>query len=141
MGGLLACHWLLHQPAHPLTGLVLSSPFLGVAMKVNPVKLMLGYALSRLIPGVSLPFEMRIDDVRRDSDIRIATGRDPFNHRVVNVRWFTEALTAMALVQERASEFTLPTLLLYAQNDCIVDAVETRCLLGKAPASSWRALS
>jgi alpha-beta hydrolase superfamily lysophospholipase len=140
MGGLLACHWLLHHPQHQFAGLILSSPFLGVAMYVNPVKRMLGHALSRLLPWVSLPSQMRTEDVCRDRAIRTQSDNDPLNHRVANARWFTEALTAMALVQKRAPELALPTLVLYAERDRIVDAAQTRRLLGNVSSSSWRAV-
>ena len=137
MGGLLACHWLLHHPHNVFSGLILSSPFLGIAMRVNPVKMLLGRMLSRLAPGVSLPSEMRTEDVCRDAAIRIETDNDPLNHRVANARWFTEALAAIALVRSRVGELDLPTLLMYAEHDRIVDAAATQRVLQGVP-STWQ---
>lgn len=110
-------------------------------MKVKPLKLMLGHALSRLVPQVFLPSELRTEDVCRDPDIRSQADDDPLNHRVANARWFTEALAATALIQSRAPDLNFPILPMYAENDRIVDAAETRRLLDNVPECSWQAVS
>ncbi|MBI2372437.1 MAG: lysophospholipase [Deltaproteobacteria bacterium] len=128
MGALASMHWLLKGAGKDVRGLVMSSPYLGLALEVPEVLKLLGRAMSGLIPTFSRPAPIRGVDVARDPEFIAAHGRDPMNHGVATARWFTEASKAMEHVKRDAGLLTLPTLLLYAGHDAVADARETERL-------------
>ncbi len=122
MGGLIAMHWLLAGGGKDLAGLALSSPLCGVAVAVPAWKSKLGTMASSLYPKLALPSGLEGRDVSRDPEQARIYDADPLNNKSATARWYTEAVTAMARVYERASELKLPTILLYGGDDKVASA-------------------
>ncbi len=125
MGGLVALDWLLARPQASVTGLVLSSPFLGLALEVGAVKNMVGRALSRFLPACSVPSGLKGSEVAKDPKLAAEYDRDPLHFRTANPRWFTEAEKAMARVHGSAGVLDCPLFLLYAGADRVANAEDT----------------
>jgi acylglycerol lipase len=125
MGGLLAAHYLLQRGSSGLSGLVLSSPYLGLALQVNPVKLAAGRLMSRLHPQLALASGLKGSDVTRDPAMQRRYEEDPLNGKTATARWFTEATLAMEEVHAQAGRLQLPTLLLYGGADRVASADAT----------------
>jgi alpha-beta hydrolase superfamily lysophospholipase len=66
-GALIALHYLIARGGEGLRGLMLSSPFLAVALPVPKPKVMLGKVASRLVPGLALPAGLEGRHVTRGS--------------------------------------------------------------------------
>jgi alpha-beta hydrolase superfamily lysophospholipase len=124
-GGLIALHWLLAGNGHDLAGVILTSPFLGLALKPNPVKVAAGRVMAKILPKIGLPSGFSGKDVCADETIQRAYDTDPLIFKNVNARWFSEAMSAMALVHARAGELKTPMLLLYGGSDKLASADET----------------
>lgn len=122
MGGLCVCDWLLAGGGKAPSGVVLTSPLLGFAIKVDPLKAALGRVSSRLFPGLALSTGLQGRDVCRDEQIARDYDSDPMNNKKATARWFTEATRAMERTLLRSRELTLPMLILYAGSDRIVSA-------------------
>jgi len=75
MGGLVAVDYLLAGGGKDVAGLVLSSPFFGVALAANPLKLALGRVMSRVWPGLSLPTGLGGEHVTRGIKAQIVDRR------------------------------------------------------------------
>lgn len=118
LGGLISIHTALRAD-RPLTGLALSSPYLGLAKKVPAHKRIPGRLLSRFVPTVSMPAGVRGSDCTRSRDIAEAYEDDPMNFKVANVRWFTESVRAQNEAQERAREIKIPVLCVHGAADKI----------------------
>jgi alpha-beta hydrolase superfamily lysophospholipase len=131
MGALLALDWLLAGNGKELAGVALSSPFLGIALKVNPVKEGLGRVMSRLIPTLSLPSGLKGSDACRDPKLQELYDSDPLNNKNATARWFTEAMKAIDRVHARANEIKGPLILLYGGSDRIASADATDQLAKK----------
>lgn len=125
MGGLLALDYVMACAPAGLSGLALSSPFLGLALKVNALKLGLGRAMSHLAPGFSMPSGLKGVDVTRDPDEAEKYDRDPLNNDNATARWFTESQKAIERVQARAASIRLPLWLMYGGSDRVADADAT----------------
>lgn len=132
-GGLIGLR-ALTDPARPVrfSAAVLSSPFLGIAMKVNPVKVVLGRVMSRVYPTLAMPNGIVIEHLTHDAAILEATRKDALRHGVATARWFTEMVAAQEFVHEHAGRLPLPTLWLVAGGDRVVDAQATRQVYDRA---------
>jgi alpha-beta hydrolase superfamily lysophospholipase len=131
MGGLVVFDYLLARGAQGLAGVVFSSPMLGIAVAVNPLKEALGRVASRVLPTLSLPSGLKGCDACRDPSLAARYDTDPLNNKNATARWFTEATQAMERVHARAGELSLPMLVLYAGSDRLVSADATDRFVGK----------
>jgi lysophospholipase len=125
-GGLLAARYVLQESGHQPKVLILSSPFLGIAVKVPSWKAALGRSLSRFKPTFSLPLDLDGSLLSTDSAVGEAYAKDPLVHGAASTRWFTEVQGAQADALRRAHQIKLPTLIMQGGADAIVDVAATR---------------
>ena len=122
MGGLLALDWLTSGVDRNIAGLVLSSPFLGVALEVGAVKEALGKVMSNIYGKLALPSGLKGGDVTRDADNAQLYDSDPLNNKNATARWYTEAMSAIDRVFGRVGDLQVPLLLLYGGEDKVASA-------------------
>ena len=134
LGGLISIHGALCA-TQPLTGLALSSPYLGIAQPVPAIKLIPGRILSRFVPIVSIPAGVRGADCTRSPEIAEAYEDDPMNFKNANVRWFTESARAQNEAQERAPEIKMPILCIQGAADKIAQAAASELFLARVGSS------
>lgn len=125
MGGLVVSHWLLNGGGRGVAGVVLSSPYLGLALEVPAAKVLAGKVMSRLLPGLGLESGLKGSDVTRDPELARIYDTDPLNNKKATARWFTEATKAIDEVHTRAAELSAPMLLLYGGADRVASADAT----------------
>lgn len=135
MGGLIAASYVERETVRSegergpaLDGLVLSSPFLGLRMKVTPLKLWAARLLSHMAPRRAMSNELRPEDLSHDQRVVAASRKDPLNHKAATPRWATEIFKAQRDAVAHAADLRLPLLLMYAGDDRIADAAVTRSL-------------
>lgn len=125
MGGLVASRFvaeeLAEQPApwsRAVDRLVLSSPALKRKLQwVERIKL----AAGRLTPDLQVPNGLDADKISHDPEVVRAYKEDPLNHDRVTPRLVRFILDGGKLVRERAPRWRVPTLLLWAGADALVD--------------------
>jgi len=140
LGGLIAARHvaegLAPQPApwwQPVDALVLSSPALDPGMNAFQ-KLLLAVA-APLAPGVALGNGLQPAWVCSDPAVVAAYVADPLVHDRVTPRLVRFIVDAGRLVQQRAPQWALPTLLLYAGADrCVAPAGSARLAAAAPPA-------
>ena len=127
-GGLVTTRYLLDgsQKPPPIRGLVLSSPFFGVSMKVPAVKAAMGKLVSRMMPRVAMSNQIKSEDLSRDEAVVEAHRNDRWTHGVATARWFTEMTAAQAYCRTHAANLELPTLWLVAGDDRLVSPQASR---------------
>ncbi len=127
MGGLVAMN---HAARHPegLAGLVISSPFFGIAMPVPGWKRATAKMLSRLMPKMALPSGLEAKDLSHDPAVVAAYEKDPLVFRDANARWFIEILAAHERAPGVASQMSVPLFLQAGGEDRIVDLKATRAV-------------
>src|SRR5688572_23513497 len=89
-GALIALHWMLAGNGNDLAGVLLTSPFLGLALKASPIKLAAGRVAARFLPKLGLPSGFTGKDVCADETFQRAYDSDPLIFKNVNARWFAE---------------------------------------------------
>ena len=124
-GGLMGLHF---AAAHPdlLTGLVLSSPFFGFGLPVPMAKVLVARALSRIVPGLTLPTDVDSAHLSHDPDVVATYADDPLVGKRASSRWYTQTVKAQAMAPQRAAELRVPVLVQQGGDDRITEADATR---------------
>ena len=138
-GGLVAATLALREP-EGLDGLVLSSPFFGFAPRSRPGPLLALAAriLATLAPRTLFPSNVDPSLLSRDATVGAAYAADPLVSHAVSAGWFRAANAALAEAHELAPALRVPTLLLYAGADALVDPEATARWVGRSPPGARR---
>jgi acylglycerol lipase len=125
MGGVIAVSYLLSH-ASGVSGAILSSPALRILEEPSRVMRWLAAILSRVAPRISFQANVDPEFLSRDPCVGRAYAADPLVHRTASARFFREFQRAIADAHERAPEIVLPSLVLQAGADRLVDALEAK---------------
>ncbi len=118
-GGLLAASWVLRKPSAQ-RGLVLSNPYMRVALPLPGAKKMAGRVVSAMLPGVGLASGIEGSQLTHDEALAKKYDEDPLVFKKANVRWFTESERAQGEVMARAREIQLPLYMVLGSADPVV---------------------
>ncbi len=131
MGGLIGSVYLLeHQDE--LKGAVLSAPAVKVADNISPVTIMMGKALSAILPQTGL-LALDASTISRDPSVVSAYVNDPLVYTgKVTARLAAEMLSAMQRITTEAASIHLPILLLQGSADRLVNPDGAKMLYEKA---------
>lgn len=129
-GGLIALLTALSHQAR-LAGCVLSSPALGIALPIPAWKDALGKVMARVMPGLAIPSGLDPNLVSRDPEAVRAYIDDPLIPTFARARWYVCFTEAQAEMERRAPEIRLPTLMLQAGADGVVDPVASERVAGR----------
>jgi alpha-beta hydrolase superfamily lysophospholipase len=133
-GGLIVLRALSDERRAPaVAGAVVSSPFLGLKLKVPAPQIWMAKLASRIAPGFSQKNGLRVEDITSDKAMQAARLADTLCHEVASARWFTEAMDAQAHVRARATSITVPTCWLIGGADPIADAALSASIARTVP--------
>ncbi len=122
MGGLIVLTYLLdHERAVPLRGAIVSSPLLGLTMKVNPIKLAVGKLAAALLPRLTLPSGIPPDAICRNQAVVDRYVEDERRVDVVSAGWFAAMNNAIDRVRAEVNRIRLPMLWYVGTGDRICD--------------------
>ena len=130
MGGLVAAAFAQAHPAQ-LDGLVLSSPAL--ATHATPLQRMLVRTLPRIAPNLRVGNGLDTRWLSHDPSVEIAYRADPLVHDRISARLGQFITEGGARIVAAAPGWTVPTLLLYAGDDRLVDPAGSRAFAAAAP--------
>jgi len=130
MGGLVAAAFAQAHPAQ-LDGLVLSSPAL--ATHATPLQRMLVRTLPRIAPNLRIGNGLDTRWLSHDPSVEIAYRADPLVHDRISARLGQFITEGGARIVAAAPGWTVPTLLLYAGDDRLVDPAGSRAFAAAAP--------
>lgn len=119
MGGLFAARFAV-AGLHPLSGLILSSPALALPLSA-PQKLLLKI-LNSIAPGLAVGNGLKQRYLSHDAAVVEAYRKDPLVHNKITARLLLAMLAAISVTQSDAHKLTIPTLLVFAGDDHLVDA-------------------
>jgi alpha-beta hydrolase superfamily lysophospholipase len=118
MGGLFAARFAVAGIA-PLSGLILSSPALALPLSA-PQKLLLKI-LTAVAPGIAVSNGLKRRYLSHDSKVIQAYSQDPLVHSKITARLLNAMLAAIFITQRDAAQLRMPTLLVFAGDDHLVD--------------------
>jgi alpha-beta hydrolase superfamily lysophospholipase len=119
MGGTFAAYYAV-RALSPLRGLILSSPALRIRL-TGAQKLLLR-VLGAVAPGFGIPNGLKSRYLSHRQEVVDAYDSDPLVHAKISARLLRAMLDAIDSAQARASALSVPTLLLVAGDDHLVDA-------------------
>ncbi len=131
MGGLVAARFVALQ-RRPVDALVLSSPALDPGL--NPVQKLLVAVLPSLLPNLRVGNGLDARLISHDPAVVAAYQSDPLVHDRIAARLARFIADDSAAVRATAPGWTLPTLLLYAGADRLVNPAGSRAFAAAAPA-------
>jgi len=131
MGGLVAARFVALQ-RRPVDALVLSSPALDPGL--NPVQKLLVAVLPSLLPNLRVGNGLDARLISHDPAVVAAYQSDPLVHDRIAARLARFISDDSAAVRAAAPGWTLPTLLLYAGADKLVNPAGSRAFAAAAPA-------
>ncbi len=123
MGGLFAARFATARLA-PLSGLILSSPAL--ALPLSGGQKILLKMLGAIAPGLAVPNGLQTRYLSHDPAVEAAYKTDPLVHGKISARLLRSMLEAIEFAQAQAATLAIPTLLLVAGDDRLVDANGSR---------------
>jgi lysophospholipase len=125
-GGLVALRYLETQPGDALAAAIVSSPWLGLALRRPLWQRFVARVLSDLWPSVAVPAGLDADHLSRDATVNAQWRADPAVHRVITAGAWREIQWAQRAVVNDAHRIEGPLLVLLAGEDRIVDAQVAR---------------
>lgn len=131
MGGLFAARYAL-SGASRLRGLILSSPAL--ALRLSPLQRFLLDVMHKLAPRLGVPNGLNPDFLSHERAVVAAYRADPLVHNKISARLLKSMLRAIDACQKQAPMLSVPTLLLVAGDDRLVDPQGSRRFAECAPA-------
>jgi alpha-beta hydrolase superfamily lysophospholipase len=132
MGGLLAGRFV-SGGLRRVEGLVMSSPALDPGL--GPLQKLLLATLPRVLPNLTVGNGLDPAFLSHDPQVVAAYRRDPRVHDRVSGRMGRFIADAAAATVASAAGWTVPTLLMYAGDDRIVDPAGSRAFAAAAPAA------
>jgi alpha-beta hydrolase superfamily lysophospholipase len=130
-GGLVGATAAIEHPS-PWRGLILSAPFIGLALDVPLAKVVAGKIASRLVPALSLPMGMTGADMTHDAVRARAYDEDPLVFKRATARWFTEIAAAQERVLARAPALTMPLYIVMGGQDRVAKLSRARAFFDAA---------
>ena len=132
MGGLVVARTVAEQ-LRPVDAVVLSSPALGTLTTL--FQKMLLASLPRVLPHLRVDNGLKTEFVSRDPDVVKAYKADPLVHRRISAGLAAWIVTEGEKTQQAAAQWQVPTLLLYAGQDRLVDRKASAYFAATAPAT------
>ncbi len=131
MGGLFAARFAASGLA-PLRGLILSSPAL--ALPLSAIQKTLLKILGAAAPGLAVPNGLKTRYLSHDPAVAATYSSDPLVHGKISARLLRSMLAAIDFAQARAAALAIPTLMVVAGDDRLVDADGSRAFFPKLAA-------
>ena len=119
MGGLFAARFATADLS-PLRGLILSSPALAIPLS-GAQKLLLN-TLGAIAPGLGVPNGLQTRYLSHDPAVEAAYKKDPLVHSKITPRLLRSMLSYVEFAQSHAAALAIPTLMVIAGDDHLVDA-------------------
>jgi lysophospholipase len=119
-GGLVSIRFAQTRPTR-LQALVLSSPLLGLLVKIGSLKLALGRLASILRPETRFRSTVPPEHTCHDPEVLSRRMADPLMHRSITAAWFFQMKRALHDAWKDAARLEIPILALQAGDDLIVD--------------------
>jgi len=125
LGGLLTINFALRNLNH-VKGFIVTSPNLAIAQKVAPWKLTLGKIFYSLLPTLSMPSGLDVNNISRDTKIVEKYKADPLVHDQASARFALDFINAGSWALQNSDKLSVPMLLMYGTGDRIVSGEAIR---------------
>jgi len=116
-----------------ITGLIVTSPGIGLAEPLTSFKMAMAKVMSKLLPSLTMNNGLYLPGLSRDASVVEAYKNDPLVHPKVSAALGMDLMTKGPWIVEHANELTLPILLMQGTEDKLVNPKTTAEFAAKAP--------
>lgn len=120
MGGLIVCKFLIRHSDAAFSGVVLSSPLMGIAVEVPAFKKKSAGVLAKVLPNLTLYNEIPLSHLTLDKRIVQTYESDHLRHDRISAGLFSEMLQSIDYVFHQSDKIRGPLLLQQAGDDLVV---------------------
>lgn len=132
-GSLITLRALAGDRPPAVAAAIVSSPFLGLRLRVPGYRKLLAAVASKVAPRLAQPNALRVEDLTADLGKQAERRADALCFDVATARWFTEASIAQAYVAAHAARIAVPTTWLIGGSDPIADPARSREIARRVP--------
>jgi lysophospholipase len=130
-GALMALHWVLKKP-EGLKGLILTSPYLKLALDPPMLKILAARAVGTIIPWLPVPTDIKYEQLSRDPEWQKETQADPLYGTKATPRWFVQSTAAQSALAGRGKDITLPVYVAAGGEDPIASTAASKAFFDTA---------
>ncbi|MFY0644635.1 MAG: lysophospholipase [Bacteroidia bacterium] len=134
MGGLVSATYALKRDQTQIEGLILSSPWFRLALKPNPIQLVLAKILVKLRINFTQNANLNVDHLSSDLRVGKAYREDELVHGKLTPRAFFEIFNHGIWCQENASKLKIGCLVSHGSDDRIISIDGSKSFANKAGA-------
>ncbi|MFN8846068.1 MAG: lysophospholipase [Bdellovibrionales bacterium] len=138
MGGLIQTLALLEGEQNKFTSQILSAPLFGVAVKVPVIKDKAARWLHQLMPKLTLGNEIDYSMLSRDPDVIREYEKDYLRHNRISSGVYLGFTREFETVAQRAQEIQLPTMMVVAERDPVIDSLACENFFEKISSTNKR---
>ena len=120
MGGLILLKSLLNYGSMGATAVSLSSPLLGIAIKVPPAKDFAAKLLRKVLPTFTMANELHYEHLSHDADVVSSYSKDIMRHDKISPALYFGMLETIAEVGNHHLHVNIPLLMQLAGDDRVV---------------------
>lgn len=124
-GALVALHLLKRKP-EGLAGLLLSAPYLKLAIKPPTLKVLGAKLMGAVVPWLPIKTELTAQHLTRDAEQQRLVDKDPLYNRIVTPRWFNESNRAQLEALASGPSIEHPLLMLCGGDDGVAHTPTAR---------------
>lgn len=136
-GGLMSTHFAAGKP-EGISGLILSSPYLKLALTPPAMKVLGAKLVGTLVPWMPVKTEFTEQDLSRDVEWQKETAADPLYFHIVTPRFFTESNKAQVEALTLGPTLDLPVFMFVGEKDGIASPTATRAFFETVASSDKR---
>lgn len=123
-GGLMGVHFV--KGRKDMAGAILSAPYLGLALKPNPLQVMAARAIGRFVPILPQRLPIPPAQLTRDEVEQRKVAGDPLYNRTLTVGWFIESQKAQQAAVSMGPEIRLPIFMFCGEKDGVASSSTSR---------------
>jgi alpha-beta hydrolase superfamily lysophospholipase len=135
-GGIVLDYLIRRKPS--LTGAIVTSPWIRLSYEPPKSKQLIATLASKVLPGLRLSSALITEHMSRDLKIVEAYRSDPEIHGMISMGVYGSITNAAKEILNRASEITLPLLLVHGRDDMITSPAATMEVAAIAPKATLK---
>ena len=135
-GGIVLDYLIRRKP--DVRGAVVTSPWIKLAYEPPRIKKLIASFAGKIMPGMTQPSGLKTEDLSRDPEVVESYRNDPLVHGSISAGLFSSITNAGNEILSRASEITLPLLLVHGRDDKITSAAATMEVAAAAPKATLK---
>jgi alpha-beta hydrolase superfamily lysophospholipase len=137
LGGGIALNYLIRQ-SPPITGAIVTSPWIYLTETPPKAKVILTKVLKKLMPGLTQPSGLKTEYLSREPGVEGKYNDDELVHNLISVGLYSSVTDAADETVSRAAEISVPLLLAHGRDDMLTSPAGSVRVAEAAPKATLK---